>query len=104
VQIPVKTRGGESVEIDKGDVVMLECAGHTHVGKVRLCSQDRQSLTVRLQENSNSLKSPAGGYVRLIPLEMRDGAYHELLAGERVEIAVIQRAGSTRYIEFDRRD
>jgi hypothetical protein len=90
------------LKISRGDLVILTCIGNTHTGKVRLCSPDRMSLTVRL--HNDGLKSPAGGYARIVPLLMRDSAYHELISGKPVEIAVIQRAGSTKYIELDRRD
>lgn len=76
-------QGGNSMK--RGDKVTVTCDGETRTGEIVLCSANRESLMVRLDDG---LPTRFGFYIGFVALSLTDGGYRELIGGRPVEIAV----------------
>lgn len=77
----------ESMDIKQGDRVTLKCGNQTAQGIIMLCSDNKGSLAVSLNEG---ISTPHGSFLNGVALLLIDGEYRELHGGAVFEVALTQ--------------
>lgn len=80
------------MDIRVGDHIELTYGGETRTGTVVLCSPNKESLMVKLDDG---LWTKLGLYLDSVPLLMFDGQYRELIGATVVGVAVASRRNNS---------